>query len=228
MSPVRSIDSAMPPPETFGCLLATSVSVSCSFSSSGFAEQRLADAETDLRQARAAAHDDREGARADFEIERAGIACRDLVEFLGVIGDDAGEDIEAAGRALRIGRGRHVGRQRRGSPSAARCRRSRFRAPRLRRGRSHAGSAGRACRTTRCDGPGMKLARTRNALRAKRRSRLAGWIWSRSSSRSEIRRPVSNSAEIARSARIPVSRAIMPHPSFAGRQNQTRGIDASG
>jgi hypothetical protein len=37
----------------------------------GFAEQRMADAEADLRQARAAAHDDREGARADLEIERA-------------------------------------------------------------------------------------------------------------------------------------------------------------
>ncbi len=75
------------------------------------AEHRVALAEADLRQARAAAHDDREGARRDFQIERAGIAGRDLVEFLRPVGDDAGEDVEPAGGAFRIGRCGELRRQ---------------------------------------------------------------------------------------------------------------------
>ena len=80
--------------------------------SSALRQQRIAGAEADLRQARAGAHHDRKGARADLEIERTGIAGGDLVELLAAIGHDAGEDVEPAGRALRIGRGRDVRRQR--------------------------------------------------------------------------------------------------------------------
>ena len=78
----------------------------------GFRQQRIAGAEADLRQARTGAHDDREGARADFQIERTIVAGGDLVELVAAIGHDAGEDVEPPGRALRIGRGGNVCRQR--------------------------------------------------------------------------------------------------------------------
>ena len=78
----------------------------------GFRQQRIAGAEADLRQPRAGAHDDREGARADLEIERPVIAGGDLVELVAAIGHHAGEDVEPPGRALRVGRGGNVGRQR--------------------------------------------------------------------------------------------------------------------
>ena len=74
-------------------------------------EDRVAPPEADLRQPRAAADDDREGARADLQIERPGIALRHLVEGAGPVGDDAGEDVEAAGGALRIGARGDVRRQ---------------------------------------------------------------------------------------------------------------------
>lgn len=55
------------PPVTFGLSLATSVSVSCAkFQKLAFIQQRMANAETDLRQARATANHNGEGARADF------------------------------------------------------------------------------------------------------------------------------------------------------------------
>src|SRR6266700_7114891 len=66
-------------------------------------EQSLAAAETNLREPRALAHQDRKGARADLGIERAVIAVLDLIETARAIGDDPGEDIEPTGRALRIG-----------------------------------------------------------------------------------------------------------------------------
>src|SRR5690606_24703179 len=69
-------------------------------------KQRIATPEPDLRQARAGAHDDREGARADLNVERAGVALRDLVELAGAVGHHTGEDVEPAGRAFRVGRGR--------------------------------------------------------------------------------------------------------------------------
>ncbi len=60
-------------------------------------------------------------------------------------------------------------------------------------------------------GPGMmKLARTRKALAPRRRSRLAGWIWSASSGRSLFSAPFANSASIALSGRIPVVRVMRP------------------
>ena len=48
----------------------------------------------------------------NLRIERAVIAGRDLVESARAVGDDAGEDVEPAGRAFRVGRGRDVGGQR--------------------------------------------------------------------------------------------------------------------
>ena len=75
-------------------------------------EQRAAAAKADLRQPRAFAHQHREGARADLGIERAVIAGRDAVEAADLVGDDAGEDVEPAGRAFRIGGGGNLAGQR--------------------------------------------------------------------------------------------------------------------
>ena len=71
-----------------------------------------ADAEADLRQARALPHHDREGLRADLGIERAMIAGGDLVEGGDAVGDHAREDVEPAGRAFRVGGGGQVVGQR--------------------------------------------------------------------------------------------------------------------
>ena len=62
------------------------------------------------------------------------------------IGDDPGEDVEPAGRALGVGGGGEVRPAAPGSPAAARCRRSPFQHGALGRGRSHAASGRRACR----------------------------------------------------------------------------------
>src|SRR6185312_3008829 len=75
-------------------------------------ELRMTVAEADLRQPRAFAHQHREGARRNLGIERAAIAGLDAVEAARLVGDDAGEDVEPAGRALRIGGGGDVLRQR--------------------------------------------------------------------------------------------------------------------
>jgi hypothetical protein len=66
-------------------------------------EDRVAAPEADLREPRAAADDDRKRARADLQIERPGIALRHLVEGTRAVRDDPREDVEAAGRALRVG-----------------------------------------------------------------------------------------------------------------------------
>src|SRR5690606_32683969 len=58
-----------------------------------FGQQGMALAEADLGQARARSHDDREGARADFEKELAVIAGRDLVELLRSVRHDTGENV---------------------------------------------------------------------------------------------------------------------------------------
>ena len=54
---------------------------------------------------------DGEGARADLDIERPGIAGADLVELARMVGDDAGEDVEPAGGGLRVGGGADIARQ---------------------------------------------------------------------------------------------------------------------
>ena len=72
----------------------------------------MAAAETDLRQPRAFAHQHRKGARADLGIERPVIAGLDAVEAARLVGDHAGEHVEPAGRAFRIGGGGDVVGQR--------------------------------------------------------------------------------------------------------------------
>jgi hypothetical protein len=72
-----------------------------------------------LAQARAFAHDHRKGLRADLGVKRSSIAGGDLIEGSNAVGNDAGEDVEASGRAFRIGGGpqavgqRHALEQRR-------------------------------------------------------------------------------------------------------------------
>ena len=79
---------------------------------SGGVEQRVAATKADLRQPRALPHQHRKSARRDFGIERAFVARRDLIEAVRAIGDNAGEHVEPAGRAFRIGGGGNIGRQR--------------------------------------------------------------------------------------------------------------------
>ena len=73
---------------------------------------RRAAADAQLHQARAGAHQDAERARRNLGVERALVALADAVELGAVIGDDAGEDIEPAGRAFRVGGGRGAVAQR--------------------------------------------------------------------------------------------------------------------
>ena len=53
-------------------------------------------------------HLDREGARHDLQVELAAVAGADLVEAVVAVGDHPGEDVEPAGRALRVRLGAHV------------------------------------------------------------------------------------------------------------------------
>ena len=76
------------------------------------AEQRMAAAEADLRQPRTLAHQHRKGARTDLGIKRPVIAGLDTVEAAHLVGDHAGEHVEPAGRAFRIGGGGNVVGQR--------------------------------------------------------------------------------------------------------------------
>ena len=73
---------------------------------------RRAAPEPDLRQPRALAHQHRKGLRPDLGIERPVVAGADMVEARRAVGDHAGEHVEAAGRAFRIGRRDDVVRQR--------------------------------------------------------------------------------------------------------------------
>ncbi len=66
-------------------------------------EQAVGVAETDLREARALAHQHRERARADLGVQRAVVAELDAVEAARLVRDHAGEYIEPAGGTLRIG-----------------------------------------------------------------------------------------------------------------------------
>ena len=156
-------------------------------------ELRRAVADAQLVEPRALAHQHREGARADLGIERAAIARLDAVEGRRAVGDQPGEDVDAAGRAFRDWRCRRRAPRTRRAPAAARYRRSPSPAPR-RRVRSI------SCMKTVCSfsstvafGPGRKLARTRQATAPSRRSMLAGWICASS---------ISSTATISRRARI--------------------------
>ena len=56
-------------------------------------------------------HLDRERARNHFEVQPPAVAPRDLVEAMALIGDEAGEHVDAARRALRVRLAADVGRQ---------------------------------------------------------------------------------------------------------------------
>ena len=69
----------------------------------GVGGRRAAPPQSELADAGAAADDDAEGARADLGEQRPLVACRHLIEDGGVVGDQPGEHVEPAGRALRVG-----------------------------------------------------------------------------------------------------------------------------
>ena len=71
-------------------------------------QARNAATEAYLRQARAGAHQDGEGARGDFQIERAVIAGGNGVEGARAIGDDAHEHVQTAGGAFGVRRRRKI------------------------------------------------------------------------------------------------------------------------
>ena len=76
------------------------------------AEQRMAAAESDLRQPRTLAHEHGKGERADLGIKRPVVAGLDTVEAAHLVGDHAGEHVEPSGRAFRIGGRRNLVGQR--------------------------------------------------------------------------------------------------------------------
>ena len=66
------------------------------------ARDRPAAAHAQLAQPRALADEDAEGARRDLGVEHAAVLLAHLVEGGAAVGDEAGEDVEPAGRALRV------------------------------------------------------------------------------------------------------------------------------
>ena len=72
---------------------------------------RLAALQAQLVQPRARAHQHREGLRRDLDIERPLIAGVDVVEGAAMVGQQANEDVHAAGRALRVAPRRNIARQ---------------------------------------------------------------------------------------------------------------------
>ena len=69
-------------------------------------------AQAELVQPRAGAHAHAEAARRDLGEQRPGVARRNMVESVRAVDDEAGEDVEPPGRALRIGRAGKARRQR--------------------------------------------------------------------------------------------------------------------
>ena len=69
----------------------------------GVGIRRPAALEPDLRQPRALAGDDREAARRDLGVERALVLLGHAVELGAAVGDQPGEHVEPADRALRAG-----------------------------------------------------------------------------------------------------------------------------
>ena len=92
--------------------VSTSRSRACSAASCLAVEPRVAAPEADLRQPRAAPHQDRKRARADFQKQRTLVARRQRVERGDPVAHHAREHVEPAGRAFRIGRRGKIGRQR--------------------------------------------------------------------------------------------------------------------
>ena len=171
-------------------------------------EQRVAAAEADLRQPRALAHQDRERARADLGIERPVIARGDAVEAARLVGDHAGEHVEPAGRAFRVGGRRDVGGQRQALDQRHDVDAVRSPAPRRRRARSRAASSS-SMRSR--DGGARPRQEARahpvgDARRAADRDSPAGSGRERTAAPRGWRR-ASASAAIMRSGRMPLSSA---------------------
>ena len=85
----------------------------------GIAETHDALAQAQLRQARARAHQNREGSRRNLREKLAVVPGTDRVEFLRPIGDDAGEHVDPAGRTFRVSGRRKIRRKRKASCSSA-------------------------------------------------------------------------------------------------------------
>ena len=94
------------------------------------AEQGRAAPHAQLHEPRSGAHQDAERERADLGVKRALITLADAVELDALVGDDAGEHVEPADRAFRIGQRRHALFAARDVRAAARYRRNPFPAPR--------------------------------------------------------------------------------------------------
>src|SRR5690606_5315152 len=75
------------------------------------ADAGRAAAHAELRELRAGAHEDREGPRRDLGVERPPVAALDAIELDPAVGDDAGEDVEPARRALGVREGRVARRE---------------------------------------------------------------------------------------------------------------------
>ena len=137
---------------------------------------RRAAAEADLVQPHARADQHRERARRDLGVERAGVAGLDAVELGAAVGDQPGEEVEPAGRALGVGDRRDVARQRqpldqRHDVDAALL-------------QHRAGAEVDAVHLEVGEPLGERRARRAGTRRApgrprrpRRRSRLAGWTW---------------------------------------------------
>jgi hypothetical protein len=129
-----------------------------------------------------------------------------MVEFGAVVGDQARENIEASGGALLDSLCRKYFPAGSAPRPAERCRRSLFR---------RTGAPVRSTRVMRSSlilastvlfGPGRKLARTRCAMSPRRRSRLAGWMWSGLMAGAALMFPRAIRLVISCEGRIPVVR----------------------
>ncbi len=69
---------------------------------------RVQPPEADLIEFRSLSHADAKAARRDLGVKRPLIGARDAVEDVRAVGDEAGENIEASGRAFRIGERRYA------------------------------------------------------------------------------------------------------------------------
>ena len=140
------------------------------------AQPRVAGEQPQLVEGEAGPDVDRERARDDLEVELAVVAVGDLVEAVVAVGDHAREDVEAAGRALRVGLRADLRRQARAPRSAGPGRDGRARACAPSR-RSIFWKARSAIFSSTVESlSGRKLQRSAQANSPRRRSRLAGWI----------------------------------------------------
>ena len=181
----------------------------------------MAVAEADLRQPRALAHQHRKGARRYLRIERAVIAGFDAVEAAQLVGDHAGEHVEPSGRAFRIGGGGNLVGQRQAFQQRHDIDAAGFQHRAVARARPRAASIRRCAWRPWC-GPARSSRARGRQLRPRRRSRLAGWIWSGAKSVAGRIPPSAASAAIMRSGRMPLSSGakesgtndlgLSPHP----------------